>query len=83
MIRNVDFLYPFDKGFFGQNLLNAKKIMPKNIIPSKFKPDSIDDFLKYFDEKMFRRASLERTPKSDMMITAQSLTGKQGNFWGY
>ena len=83
MIRKVNSLNPFDKGFFGQNLLNAKKNMPQNVIPSKFKADSIDDLLKYFDEKMFKKVTLEKAPKTDMVVTGQSLTSKSNNIWGF
>lgn len=64
MAPRVDFLYQFDKGFFGKTLLSTAQIKSgKNIHPTKVISDSISDFNKYFESKFLN--TLEKTPKTD------------------
>ena len=55
---------------FGQPTLE----WAKNIKPSKpLKMNSIDDFNKYFDKKLFKSNNkLEKTPKQDTFITNET-----------
>lgn len=66
MAPKIDFLYPFDKGFFGKNLSASKSVLQKNYRPSKLKFDSIDDMTKYFDNEMFQQR-LTGSPKTDIV----------------
>ena len=65
MAMKVDFLYPFDKGFFGKTLLaGAQDNAVRNPLLKRVMPDSISDFMKHFENKMYKH-SLERAPKAD------------------
>lgn len=65
MSFKVDFLYPFDKGFFGKTLSAwSKSHAGEGIKPYKIEMSSIDDFNKHFADKFFEHR-LERTPETD------------------
>lgn len=84
MAPKIDFLYPFDKGFFGKTLLSSKTVLPKNYRPSKLKWDSVDDIIKYFDNKMFKQR-LTRSPKTDIVEIQPTVSNNNTltNFLGY
>ncbi len=78
MAPKVDFLYPFDKGFFGETLFTRTKKNIKDFKPSKITRDSIDDFVEYFDNKLFNFSQkLERSPMTDT-VEKQALVADYG-----
>lgn len=85
MTPQVDFLYPFDKGFFGKTLYKMAKENTKDFKPSKITRDSIDDLVEYFDKKLFNyMPKLERSPRVDT-VEKRTTVVNQGlsNFWEY
>ncbi len=64
MAYKVDFLYPFDKGFFGKTLADSANKAVKIDNPSNLKMDSVDDLVKHFKDECIRCA-FERSPKVD------------------
>lgn len=65
-MNKVNLFYPFDKGFFGKTLMSPMERVIKHGKPSKVEMSSIDDFNKYFADKLFH-CPLERSPKADVL----------------
>ncbi len=67
MAPKVDFLYPFDKGFFGSSLLAASKHTPSGKVQKAERlMDSVSDFTKHIEDMIISKLKLEKSPKSDV-----------------
>lgn len=65
MAAKIDFLYPFDKGFFGKTMRNSTPFeTAKQTAYKKVMPDTLSDFMRHFEMKM-KQQTFERVPQKD------------------